>query len=94
MKSAMPLKTSLLLRSSSVQLEWTAIAEQFEKRWQLPQCCGALEHIAVTWNTGLLYRNYKGFFSIVLVALVDADFKFLWIDDGSDGSTNDASIYI
>ena len=27
------------------------------------------------------------------MALVDADYKFLWIDVGSDGSTNDASIY-
>jgi hypothetical protein len=40
-----------------------------------------------------LERNYKGFFSIVLMALVDADYKFLWIDVGSDGSSNDASIY-
>ena len=77
--------------------EWTAIAEQFEKRWQFPHCCGALDgkHVAVTcpWNTGSEYRNYKGFFSIVLMALVDADYNFLWIDVGSDGSSNDASIY-
>ena len=77
--------------------EWTAIAEQFEKRWQFPHCCGALDgkHVAVTcpWNTGSVYRNYKGFFSIVLMALVDANYQFLWIDVGSDGSSNDASIY-
>jgi hypothetical protein len=40
-----------------------------------------------------VYRNYKGFFSIVLMALVDADYRFLWIYFGSDGSSNDASIY-
>jgi hypothetical protein len=66
--------------------EWTAIAEQLGRDGK---------HVAVTcpWNTGSVYRNYKGFFSIVLMALVDADYKFLWIDVGSDGSSNDASIY-
>jgi len=62
--------------------EWTAIAEQFEKRWQFPHCCGALDcrHVAVTcpWTTGsFMYRNYKGLVSIVYVALVDSDNKFL-----------------
>ena len=77
--------------------EWTAIAEQFEKRWRFPHCCGVLDgkHVAVTcpWNTGSVYRNYKGFFSIVVMALVDTDYKLLWTDVGSDGSSNDASIY-
>ena len=44
-------------------------------------------------ETGSLYRSYKGVFSNVLMALEDANYKFLWIDVGSDGSTNDASIY-
>ena len=72
--------------------EWTAIAEQLEERWQFPHGCGALDgkHMVVTCP---VYRNYKGFFFIVLMALVDTDYKFLWIDVGSDGSSNDASIY-
>jgi len=60
--------------------EWSSIAEQFETRWQFPHCCGALDdkHVAVTcpWNTGSMYRNYKDFFSIFLMALVDADCMF------------------
>ena len=76
--------------------EWTTIVKQFEKRWHFPHFCGALDgkHVAVTWpwNTGSLYRNYKDFYSIVLMTLVDEDYMFLWIDVGSGGSTYDASI--
>ena len=26
----------------------------------------------------VLYYNYEGFYSVVLVAFVDADYKFIW----------------
>ena len=38
------------------------------------------------------YYNYKGFFSLVL-ALVDAEYRFLWIECGSSGSCSDAQIF-
>ena len=40
-----------------------------------------------------MYHNYKGFFSIVLMALVDADYKVMWIDVWGLGSQSDAQIY-
>ena len=51
--------------------------QTFHKMWQFPHCCGALDgkHVAVTCpnNSGSLYRNYKGYCSVVLMALVDAN---------------------
>ena len=44
-------------------------------------------------KSGSLFYNYKGFYSVVLMALADADYKFLWADIGAAGSASDAQIF-
>ena len=44
-------------------------------------------------NTGALYHNHKSFFSIVMLALVDWQYKFRWVDTGTAGSCSDAQIF-
>ena len=76
---------------------WLEIAQQFERRWNLPNTLGALDgkHIAIKKpaNSGSFYYNYKGFFSIVLMALVDGNYRFLWCDVGGLGHQSDAQIF-
>ena len=76
---------------------WRAVADNFYQRWNFPHTCGAIDgkHIACRCppKSGSQYFNYKGFYSIVLLALVDADYKFLWADVGGAGSASDAQIY-
>ncbi|XP_062588068.1 putative nuclease HARBI1 [Saccostrea cucullata] len=77
--------------------EWKAIADEFERRWNVPHAIGALDgkHVAIRKpaSSGSLYYNYKKFCSIVLLALVDANAKFLWIDVGGLGHQSDAQIF-
>ena len=77
--------------------EWVQVAHDFEEKWQFPHCIGALDgkHISILPppKTGSQYFNYKHFFSIVLLALVDANYRFLYVDIGSCGRVSDGGVY-
>eukprot|EP00057_Strongylocentrotus_purpuratus_P004267 XP_003728361.1 PREDICTED: uncharacterized protein LOC100890829 [Strongylocentrotus purpuratus] len=76
---------------------WLEVAGDFEARWNLPHCLGAYNgkhiHLQKPNKSGSLYFNYKQFFSVVLMALVDSKYQFMWIDVGGVGHQSDAQIY-
>ncbi len=67
------------------------------QRWQFHHALGALDgkHVAIRCpQKGIsLYYNYRGFHSIVLLGLVDSDYKFIWADVRSNGAESDAQIF-
>lgn len=77
--------------------DWLRIEKEFAARWNFPNCCGALDgkHIMITApaKSGTLYYNYKCYFSLNLMALVDANYKFTCIDVGDYGSNADGSVF-
>ena len=77
--------------------EWKEVTQKYCERWSFHHPSGALgrKHIAIRSprHSGTLYYSYKGFFSIILLALVDADYKFIWADVGAQGSSSDAQIF-
>ena len=77
--------------------EWKAVAGEFEERWKFPNCIGAIDgkHIVMKRpiNSGLYFFDYKGTFSVVLLALVNADYKFIFIDVSCNGRISDGGVF-
>lgn len=85
------------LQIPQTDVEWKAVAEAFWQQWNFPNCIGAIDgkhvHILLPPNSGSVYYNYKSFNSIVLLALVDAHYKFLYVDIGSFWRISDGGVY-
>jgi len=76
---------------------WRKNEERYLSLWNFPNACGSIDgkHVRVKAppGSGSLYYNYKSFFSIVLLAIADADFKFTAVDIGAYGSESDGGIF-
>ena len=76
---------------------WKKIANEFSKIWNFPNCIGAGDgkHFAIQCpsNSGSSWYNYKGFHSMVMFAICDANYCFTVVDIGAYGREGDASIF-
>lgn len=81
----------------STPKEWENISNGFQSRANFPHCIGAVDgkHIRVKKpsNSGSMYFNYKDYFSIVLLAIVDSEYRFIYVSIGSYGKDCDSSIF-
>ena len=71
-----------------------------EEFWQFPCTWAASDgcHIPMKCPPGSLgackeYHNFKNFYSIVLMALVDSNYRFIWGSCGFPGNSNDSVIF-
>lgn len=97
-------KSSMIINKSffshfqlpSTPEEWTAISDEFGNLHQFWNTLGAIDgkHVAIIKppQSGSTYYNYKGFFSIVLLAVVNAQKEFICIDVGINGKISDGGV--
>ena len=61
---------------------WREISKGFKDLWNLPHCVGVIDgkHVNMKCpnNSGSLYYNYKGVFSLVLMAICDSHYNFIF----------------
>ena len=76
--------------------KWKSIADEFYETWNFPNCIGATDdkHVMIQCpcNSGSFFYNYKSYFSIVLLAIASADYRFIMVDVGAYGSSNNRGV--
>lgn len=85
------------LRFPTSHEEWRNIASECGSRWNFYNCIGAMDgkHVLIEppINSGSTYYNYKETFSIVLLAIVDAGLRFIYVDVGTNGRVGDKGVW-
>ena len=71
-----------------------------EEAWQFPCCWSAVDgcHIPIKCPPGGLesckeYHNFKNFFSLVLMGMIDSKYRFVWASCGYPGNSHDSVIF-
>ncbi len=86
-----------VMQTPTTPEDWMVIANHNSQRWQYHHCLGTIDgkHVAIRkpMNGGLYYYDYKNFHLIILMALVDDNYKFTWIEVGANGPSSDAQIF-
>jgi len=80
--------------SSSNRL--STVVEEFKTKWGVPQCFGAIDgcHIPIS-APNLMHTDYynrKGWYSMLIQGVVDANYRFLDVCIGWPGSVHDARV--
>lgn len=88
---------SLVSQTPTTESEWRAISKDFADKWNFPHCLGAVDgkHIFIQppAKTGSMFYNYKSRFSIILMAVVDAQYRFVYASAGTQGRVSDAGVF-
>ncbi|KAK0411921.1 hypothetical protein QR680_005918 [Steinernema hermaphroditum] len=77
--------------------EWLEISRMFEEKWNFPMVLGAIDgkHVKLKKPplSGSCFYNYKGSFSIVLMAVCDARYRFIFYSVGNLGHVHDSHAF-
>lgn len=80
-----------------LEKDWKRYAQEFNVIWNFPNCIAAVDGkhccIQAPPNSGSQFFNYKKFFSVVLLAMFDANYNFIAVDIGAYGRNSDGGIW-
>lgn len=86
-----------LVLARPTEQKWQNIAAEYNDKWNFPNTIGSIDgkRIAIKCpnNSGSDCYNYKGFYSLHMLAVADASYRFIMVDIGAQGRFSDGSFY-
>ncbi|XP_063634897.1 putative nuclease HARBI1, partial [Cydia splendana] len=77
--------------------DFRKISQEFYLRTNFPNLIGVVDgkHIEITKpnQSGSLFYNYKNYFSLILMAICDANYSFICIEVGAYGGSTDSNVF-
>lgn len=74
-----------------------SISNDFNNIWNFPHVLGCIDgkHVRITCpkKSGSMFYNYKKYFSVVLQAVADANYKFIIVEVGGYGKQSDGGTF-
>ncbi|KAL3226063.1 hypothetical protein MRX96_004507 [Rhipicephalus microplus] len=93
---ALWMRLQLLYMPIPTSETWLHVAQGFGHTWQFLNCIGAVDgkHVQLKCpkNSGSMFFNYKGTYSIALLAVVDCNYKFVMVDVEAYGKQSDGGV--
>lgn len=83
-----------LLQFPNTEEEMKKIANEFKNKWQFPNCLGAVDGKHIVILPLAVYYNYKSFHSVVLMAIANANYEFIYIDVCTNGRISDGGVIL
>lgn len=78
-------------------LEWLVLVQQYDTLWNFLHCLGALDgkHVLIQSlkKSGSDFYNYKNLFNIVLFAVVNAKYNFMYVNAGCQGRISSSGVF-
>ncbi|XP_049528924.1 uncharacterized protein LOC125947718 [Dermacentor silvarum] len=77
--------------------KWLKIAAEYKEKWNFPNTVGSIDgkHFAIKCPAFSESDNfnYKGFYSLLMLAVADASYRFITVDIGAQGRFSDGAVF-
>ncbi|XP_075996858.1 uncharacterized protein LOC142990849 [Genypterus blacodes] len=83
----------VFLQTPSTEAEWRKAADGFLQKWQFPHCLGAIDGKRISIQPPGYSGNTPHITSVPMMAVVDANYKFLYLSAGAQASASETGLF-